>query len=244
MARYGDGQRGKGAVLTIFRVAETGSTNIDMLASASAGTSIEGDWLIAGRQTAGRGRKGRGWASPPGNLFASGLVSLRPGDPSAPTLALVAAVALADALAVSGSTLKWPNDLLVGKAKLAGILLERQGNQVVVGIGVNLVRHPDLPERPTTSLAALGIVRSIETVIAAIIAALDHWLAVWRTDLAVIRTAWLTRAHPPGTPLSAAAPDGSRTDGRFDGLTEDCALRLALADGSVRVIHAGDVFLI
>lgn len=253
--------------MTIFRVAETGSTNTDMLERAVAGTAHEGDWLVAERQTVGRGRSGRAWASPTGNLYASGLVELRPSDPPAPTLALVAGIAAVETLGGASVILKWPNDILRScesrspanagnaqtdtapasagaHAKLAGILLEREGDAVVVGVGANLVHAPEVPGRAVTSLVALERTLSVDEAAAALARTMTHWLAVWRTDFASIRSTWLDRAHPLGTPLSAALSDGGRIDGRFDGLTEDCALRLALADGSVRVIHAGDVFLI
>lgn len=205
----------------------------------------EGDWLIAERQTAGRGRLGRAWASPSGNLYASGLVQLRDGDPPAPTLALVAGVALHTALGCAGSMLKWPNDVLTGGAKLAGILLERHEAHVVVGIGVNVAHHPDLPDRPTTSLAALGIATTPMALHDALAASLARWIQTWRVEaLSKIRSAWLDRAHPIGTPLSAALPDGSRIAGRFAGLTDACALQLRLVDDQVCVIHAGDVFVI
>lgn len=216
-----------------------------MLALAANGSVREGDWLIAGRQTAGRGRQGRAWVSPPGNLYASGLVELRAGDPPASTLALVVGLAVAEALGVSGLSLKWPNDVLTGSAKLAGILLERQNDVVVIGVGANLAHHPDLPDRPTMSLAALGVTMSADTAILVLAPAVARWLGIWRTGgLPAIRTAWLDHAHPVGTALAAALPDGTRIQGGFDGLTPDCALQLRLADGTTRVIHAGDVFLI
>ncbi|MBA3898200.1 MAG: biotin--[acetyl-CoA-carboxylase] ligase, partial [Sphingomonadaceae bacterium] len=120
------------------------------------------------------------------------------------------------------------------------------GDAVVVGVGANLARHPDLPDRHATSLAALGIATPEPIAVAeALTEIFARWLARWRTDgLPAIRAAWLARAHPLGTALSATLPDGSRVEGLFDGLTEDCALRLRLADGALRVIHAGDVFLI
>src|SRR5690348_13140280 len=112
----------------IRTVAETGSTNDDVLALARADVP-EGTWLRAERQTAGKGRQGRSWESPPGSLYASTLVRLQPGDPPAPTLALVAAVALHQAVSAYAPdlTIKWPNDLVVRGMKLAGILLEREG---------------------------------------------------------------------------------------------------------------------
>ena len=104
---------------------------------------------------------------------------------------------------------------------------------------------PDLPERPTVSLHALGVEASAVHVLDALTAQFAQGLEVWRrTGLAATRASWLDRAHPPGTPLSAALPDGTRIEGRFDGLTDDCALRLAMPGGSTQVIHAGDVFLL
>lgn len=220
-----------------------------MLAMAAAGAA-EGDWLLADRQTAGRGRMGRLWQSPPGNLYASGLVRLRAGDPNAATLALVAAVALYEAVTfwaeATALQLKWPNDLLAQGAKLSGILLERARDGVVIGVGVNLAHHPEDLDRPATSLKALGVAPPEPDVfLSAMVDAFARWLAIWRgAGLSTIRAGWLAHAHLIGTALVVNLPDGDHVEGLFDGLTEDCALRLRLADGSVRVIHAGDVFLI
>jgi BirA family transcriptional regulator, biotin operon repressor / biotin---[acetyl-CoA-carboxylase] ligase len=123
---------GKGAVLThtVRTVAETGSTNADMLELARAGLG-EGVWLRAERQQGGRGRQGRAWVSPVGNFYGSTLVRLRDSDPAPATLALVAAVALEEVVraylpeATPALAIKWPNDVLLGGAKLSGILLER-----------------------------------------------------------------------------------------------------------------------
>src|SRR4051794_38072455 len=143
---------------TFRAVVETGSTNDDVGALARAGAP-EGAWLRADVQTGGKGRHGRAWASPPGNLHASTLVRLRPGDPSAPSLALVAAVALHETVAAFAPEapvlIKWPNDLVADGAKLAGILLEREGEVVIAGFGVNLAYHPNDTPRSATSLAAL-----------------------------------------------------------------------------------------
>ncbi|HEY0623668.1 biotin--[acetyl-CoA-carboxylase] ligase [Sphingomonas sp.] len=231
----------------IRAVAETGSTNADMLALASAGAA-EGSWLRAERQTGGKGRQGRAWDSPPGNLYASTLVRLRPADPPAATLALVAAVALEEAVRVflpSGATIKWPNDLLISGSKLSGILLERAGDAIVIGTGVNLAHHPGLPDRPTTSLAAHGAPVGPATFLGALADTFARWLARWRQEgLDPVRQRWLDRAHAPGTALTARLPDGEAVDGLFDGLTGDGALILRLASRARRVIHAGDVFLI
>lgn len=200
-------------------------------------------WLRADRQTGGKGRHGRAWQSPVGNLHASTLVRIRADDPPAPGLALVAAVALHEAACrhVPGLSLKWPNDLLWGQAKVAGILLEREGEAVIVGFGVNLAHHPDLAERPATSLAAIaGDAPDPAGFLEPMADGFARWLQAWRTDgIEPIRERWLEAAHPPGTRL--VTPEG---EGLFDGLEPDGALRLRLADGSVRVVHAGDVFLV
>lgn len=226
----------------IRTVAETGSTNDDVAALAREGAP-EGLWLRAERQTGGRGRQGRGWHSPSGNLYASTLVRMREDDPPAPTLALVAAVALHETIVryAPEALIKWPNDVLADLAKLAGILLERNADAVVIGFGVNIAHHPQELDRPATSLAALaGAVPEPDLFLDLLAESFARWLARWRSaGLAPIRSAWLAAAHPVGTALSTR--DG---DGLFEGLDEAGALRLRLADGTVRVIHAGDVFLI
>ena len=226
----------------IRTVAETGSTN-DEVAALAAGGAPEGLWVRAERQTGGRGRQGRDWQSPPGNLYASTLVRLQLGDPPAPTLALVAAVALHELVSGCCPTvrIKWPNDLLADGAKLAGILLERSGDAVVIGIGVNLAHHPEAIGRPATDIAALtGTAPDPAIFLETLAESFGRWLGRWRNEgLNPVRARWLAAAHPVGTALSTVEGEGL-----FDGLTEDGALRLRLADGTVRVIHAGDVFLI
>jgi BirA family biotin operon repressor/biotin-[acetyl-CoA-carboxylase] ligase len=214
------------------------------MALARSGAA-EGFWLRAERQSGGKGRQGRTWVSPPGNLYATTLVRLRPGDPPAPTLALAAAVALHEAVAAFASEaevrIKWPNDLVAAGAKLAGILLEREGEAVVIGFGVNLAHHPADIGRPATSLAALaGAAPDPEAFLETLADAFARALGRWRSEgLAPLRARWIKAAHPPGTALST-----SEGAGLFEGLDENGALRLRLADGSERLIHAGDVFLI
>lgn len=208
-------------------------------------------WLRAERQAAGRGRQGRQWQSPAGNLYASTLVRLMPTDPPAPTLALVAAVAAEEAIrshlpdvARAGLRLKWPNDLLLDGAKLCGILLERVDDWVVVGVGVNVAHGPALPDRATASLAAAGSTASAAELLQTLAGAFADWLGRWRAgDLPSVVARWCERAHPRGTPLLARLPDGSSVGGTFDGLDATGALVLRLADGGARVIHAGDILL-
>ena len=222
----------------IRTVQETGSTNDDVAALARGGAP-EGLWLRAERQSGGKGRQGRAWQSPAGNLYASTLVRVDPKHPPPPSLALVAAVALHEAVArhTGRAQIKWPNDIIVNRAKLAGILLERQGDAVVIGFGVNLAHHPEDLDRPAASLGARV---TPEALLRRLTASFEAWLDRWRTEgLAPVRAAWLAAAHPVGTPLSSGG-----TEGTFDGLDETGALRLRLADGAIRVVHAGDVFLI
>jgi BirA family biotin operon repressor/biotin-[acetyl-CoA-carboxylase] ligase len=218
-----------------------------MIALAASGLE-EGVWLRAERQTLGRGRQGRSWASPPGNLYASTLVRIRPSDPPAPTLALVAAVALEETVSayVPGrAVLKWPNDLLIDGAKLSGVLLERAGDAVVIGIGVNLAHHPTDTDRRATSLAVYDVAIAPEDFVETLAEAFARWLESWRGQgIDMVRRRWVTNAHPTGTPLNVRLPDGAAFDGLFDGLDPEGALILRLADGTRRVIHAGDVFLL
>ena len=242
-------RRGRAVLSRILTVAETGSTNADVIELARAGAE-EGLWLRADRQTGGRGRQGRTWESPAGNLYASTLVRLRPTDPPAPTLALATAVALHQVAAAylpkgAACTIKWPNDVLVGGAKLAGILLERADDAVVIGVGMNLAHHPDLPGRASTSLADHARSVAPDDFLAELAAALARWVQRWRGEgLDAVRRAWLSAAHRQGAALATRLPDGSMVDGLFDGLDRDGALLLRLADGAVRTIHAGDVFLV
>lgn len=180
----------------------------------------------------------------------STLVRLQPGDPSAPSLALVAAVALYEALTVFAPdaplAIRWPNDLVAGDAKLAGILLERHGDAVVIGIGANLAHHPDLPDRLATDLAELGgAAPDAATVAETLVESFARWLAIWRgAGLDAVIARWSAAAHPRGTALAARLPDDEAVTGLFDGLDASGALRLRLADGAVRVIHAADVLAV
>ena len=141
--------------------------------------------------------------------------------------------------------LKWPNDLLLGGAKLSGILLERVDDAVVIGIGVNLAHHPDLSDRFTTSLAAHGIAVTPPIFLDVLTEMLARWLDRWRGEgLGPVRARWLERAHPVGTGLTAHLTDGHVADGLFDGLAGDGALLLRSASGERRVIHVADVFLL
>ncbi|WP_373475384.1 biotin--[acetyl-CoA-carboxylase] ligase [Sphingorhabdus sp.] len=228
----------------------TGSTNDDLLQRAAAGAP-EGLWLRADAQDGGRGRMGRNWESPAGNVFASTIVRLQPSDPQAPTLAFVAALAVYDTLHLIAPEcavqIKWPNDLLSADgAKLCGILLERKGDAVVVGIGINLTSSPEIPGRLTTDLKTLVILPPHPQAVTEILASnMAIWMGRWRQyGVQTLTTHWQKAAHPVGTALSVQLPNGEREEGLYAGLTAEGALQLRLADGTIHAIHAADVFLV
>ncbi|MCR2833743.1 biotin--[acetyl-CoA-carboxylase] ligase [Parerythrobacter lacustris] len=234
----------------IHTVAETGSTNADLVARLRAGEYLpEGDWLVAERQTAGRGRQGRSWFDGYGNFMGSTAIHLAACDPVAHTLALVASLALYEAVLPllpdpSTLTLKWPNDLMLGGAKLSGILLEREGQTVVLGIGVNLAAAPNLPDRRTASLADIAPAPDRELFGTILAGHFSRELARWRQfGVEPIRSRWLAAAHPIGAPIAVHDGSGDQLTGEFAGLSPEGSLLLRLEDGTTRAIHAGDVML-
>jgi BirA family biotin operon repressor/biotin-[acetyl-CoA-carboxylase] ligase len=213
-----------------------------LLADQNAGA---GDWLVAFHQTAGKGRQGREWVIAAGNYYGSTLVQLKAGDPAAQSLSLAAGLALIEALdaAVPGKALmlKWPNDLTLGGKKLAGILLERSGDRVAVGFGVNLASAPELADRKA---AALGGQITPEAFSPLLAGSFARMLNLWRSSTPEsFAQAWLARAHLPGTRLTVHVSGEETVSGRFAGLEPDGALRLMLDDGSMELIRAGDVDL-
>ena len=224
-------------------LAEVGSTNDWLLARAEA--LPNGHWVITDRQTAGRGRRGRVWNDGAGNFRGSVLVK---DDGPVQQLSFVAALALHEALAaLTGQparfTLKWPNDVLLDGAKCSGILLELQGDALVIGMGVNLAHHPTSTERPATSLAAAGLpVPTPAALLDELALAFAHWRHIWARDgFAPIRTAWTARAAGVGARIVARLGSES-PEGIFTGLADDGALLMQLDDGTTRAIHAGEVF--
>ena len=218
----------------------TGSTNADVLGDASF---PEGDWLVALAQVGGRGRQGRGWTMLDGNFAGSTLVRLGPDDPAPQTLALVAGLALIEAVDIAAPgrslLLKWPNDLLLDGGKLAGVLLERSGDRVAVGIGVNLAAAPAIEGRETASLDGALSSKAFAPLLAA---SFGRWLQQWRQEpLHDIADSWLARAHPVGTALKVHIDASTITSGRFEGLAADGALLLLSERGAIETIRAGDV---
>lgn len=231
------------------------STNAEAFRRARAG-SRGPLWIVAGRQTAGRGRSGRIWQSPIGNLHASLLIEIDCPPLTAAQLAFVAGVAAHEALVALAPQLapdlilKWPNDVLLGGAKLGGILVETSASPAgaltaVIGVGVNVAMSPDDIERPTMSLAVAGAGVTAVAAAQALSAHVSRWLAVWDRGrgFAAVRAAWLARAHPLGAPLSVHV--GARpVPGLFGGLAEDGALLLNTEQGTIERITFGDVMLL
>jgi BirA family biotin operon repressor/biotin-[acetyl-CoA-carboxylase] ligase len=224
---------------------ELASTSADCVARAEAGAPA-GLVIMAARQSAGRGSRGRTWQTAPGNLAMSVLV--RPDWPLAQAgfLSLLAGVAVAEALAAQGAPgvmLKWPNDVMLGGAKLGGILIDAapRGDRLgwaVIGIGLNLAAAPDLPGRMTTCLTSHGIFVAAHDMAQAILTRLDHWLSA---SPAAIRAAWLALAHPAGTVMEVAA-FGATRHGLFAGLSAEGELLLQTADGHER-FNTGEIML-
>ncbi len=234
-------------------LAETPSTNAHAMWLACEGAPAP-QWVWAGRQLRGRGRLGRAWESPQGNLYASLFIA--PDCPGAMISGLPLLAGLAAHDAISGLAagagladrlgLKWPNDILLGNAKLGGVLIETAmiapaKRAVVIGTGLNLAAVPSGLERAVTSLRDHGINVSPAEALSALAFAAETWLAMWAngTGFAEIRSAWLARAHPLGARVSVRVGD-ERIEGRFAGVDETGALRLHVA-GAERLITAGDV---
>lgn len=231
-------------------VTQTGSTNADLAAKLRSGEGwAEGTWLVARRQTAGRGRQGREWFDGAGNFMGSTVVQLGEGAPPPATLSFVAALAVRDAVADalpydSAPALKWPNDVMLDGGKLSGILLEMVRGHIIVGIGVNLAKAPQLPDRKTAAIADFAPAPEVEAFASSLAAAFVRRLEAWRTyGLAATLQAFLGHSiHTAGSPVTVHDTDGSVLTGSFAGLDEsDGGLRLRLADGSERVIRAGDI---
>jgi BirA family biotin operon repressor/biotin-[acetyl-CoA-carboxylase] ligase len=210
-------------------------------------------WVTAHQQTAGRGRRGNAWVSPPGNLYATLLLVDPSAAERAAELSFVAALAVHDAMIdcdgalASRLELKWPNDVLFDGAKLAGILIESESIAarlaVAIGIGVNCASHPADTEMPATDLAAAGAAVTADALFAGLSAAMLRRLTQWRRgeDFATIRAAWVEGAAGARGTMRVRLP-GRELYGSGEGLDDRGRLLLRLADGSVQRITAGDVF--
>lgn len=237
----------------LLRLGAIDSTNAEALrlaqSDAPAGTLV---W--AQEQTAGRGRRGRDWASPPGNLYCSLL--LYPSQPpdEAAQLSFVAALALADSIAEVAPgvkpEIKWPNDVLVGGRKIAGILLEGNVSEksgrgsLVIGSGVNISSHPDFPDGlQATSLAREGAKVGTQSMLEHYAAALAHWIGRWEADgFAPIRAEWVDRAAGIGREIEIRLA-GKTLSGYFRAVDDAGALIVSTREGD-QTVNAAEVFLL
>ena len=234
---------------------ELDSTNQEALRRAPDfdGTPL---WIVAHRQTKGRGREGRNWVSETGNLYTSFLFRPQCSLSTANQLSFVTGVGVFETVrSVLGSStqaekirLKWPNDILVDRKKIAGILIESflasQSHEpvIAIGIGINIAHHPDLPDRETTHLGAHVSGVNPELVFSALSRELDKSIEQWDRgrNFDLIRQHWSERAHNPGERLSVRVGN-NRFEGVFNGLDDDGALKIKLDTGELKRVTVGDV---
>jgi BirA family transcriptional regulator, biotin operon repressor / biotin---[acetyl-CoA-carboxylase] ligase len=228
-----------------------GSTNDEARRLAAAGDTGP-VWITADEQTAGRGRRGRVWVSPKGNLMSTLLLDPQRPAAECAQLSFVSAIAAADTVARFAPDadvhVKWPNDVLAQGRKISGILLEsasagREPYFLAIGIGINLAHFPPDTEFPATALAALGVspppAREALTELAAHFA---KWYDIWRAQgFSPIRDVWLSRAANLGRRIRARLTN-EETSGVFEGIDESGALLLRESSDRLRIISAGEVF--
>src|ERR1700736_4588974 len=238
-----------------------GSTNAEAISRAREG-EYGPIWFVTSEQTAGRGRRHRPWIAPRGNLASSILEVIDVSPAVAATLGFAAGLALEAALQkvsveaslrAAGSddmkySLKWPNDVLAGRQKLAGILLEAEAvadNRlaVVVGIGTNVVAAPEGTPTPATSLASLGVNIGAEELFATLSDSWAEFRGLWDNGggFGEIRRLWLERAAGLGQPV-AIQSGGSTVEGTFDTIDESGCMIIRTSDGKRVPISAGAVF--
>jgi BirA family transcriptional regulator, biotin operon repressor / biotin---[acetyl-CoA-carboxylase] ligase len=255
------GPRAASAGYRLAAFDKIGSTNAEAMLRARAGEAGP-IWFVTSEQTAGRGRRFRPWVAPRGNLASSILEVMDVAPAAAATLGFAAGLALEAALrklsveaalrmAGSGGldfSLKWPNDVLAGGKKLAGILLEAEatvggGLAVVVGIGTNVVAAPEGTPTPATSLKAIGIDVSAEDLFAALSDAWTEFRGIWDNGRGFpeIRRLWLERAAGLGEAVSIKSGD-TLIEGVFDTIDEQGCLLILTSAGQRVPVTAGDVY--
>lgn len=240
----------KGMTLISYdSVKSTNDTARDLIHSgADHGTIVH-----AREQLGGKGRNGRFWASPPGNLYTSTI--FKPDRPLAEVaqLTFVAALAVADVVSwlakPQNLTIKWPNDVLVDRKKISGILLEtvtgpsNELEGVILGIGINVQMHPNFPERPATCLGAyVPTTPPVDEVLEAFAHSLWLNYNIWQQyGFAAVRKAWLGRAGGIGETLLVRLAK-EEFSGTFVTLDQTGGLEVKLESGEIRTVTAGDVF--
>ncbi len=236
-----------------FETIDSTMSEAERQAKAGAG---DGTLILADEQTAGRGRRGRQWATPPGNLALSLLLRPKGHLQEAALLSFVAGLALYDGLSLYGElsgrlTLKWPNDLLLDGAKLSGLLLESRSDPsghaewLIIGMGVNLAWAPQYTPYPSISLAkVMASPPNAERIVQAWTHAFDRRRRAFEAGgFSALRPDWKAAAQGLGGPLAARLSDGTVLEGRFEDLAEDGNLLLALpGEARPRAISAGDVY--
>lgn len=236
-------------------LSDVDSTNAEARRRAEAGQTGP-LWIVARRQSAGRGRRGREWLSETGNLYATLLTTTNRPPVEAAQITFVAALAVADLLCGFVPAplvwIKWPNDVMIEADKVSGILVESGAHEtgrlwLAVGIGVNLSQAPSGTERPATAIeshlkAEFLTAPSVEVAAEALARHFAIWMDRWdRLGFATVLEGWATRSRGLNGPCTARL--GHETvSGTAEGVEADGALRLRLADGSLRLISAGDVF--
>ena len=237
---------------SLIELESVGSTNDEARSRAENGASA-GTIVWAKQQNSGRGRRGRAWISPSGNLYCSIVLRPQVSPAIAAQLSFVTALALGEGLQESLPTsvtleYKWPNDVLIDGQKLAGILLESQiGEQskldwLLIGTGVNVASSPVDTDRPSTCLRQIGMKLSVTDVLAAYIHALSTWLARWeKTGFESVREVWLKRAIGLGEAIEVRLPNETLT-GTFEALDTSGSLVLTTPQGR-QLISAGEVFV-
>jgi BirA family biotin operon repressor/biotin-[acetyl-CoA-carboxylase] ligase len=229
------------------------STSEEALRQLAAGAAAP-LWILADEQTQGRGRSGRRWHSPPGNLYTSLLLVTGASPATATQLSFVAALAVHDAIAGlipagrrSALQLKWPNDVLLDGAKAAGILLESlrapdgKGLAVVLGIGINVSRTPPVEGRAVTSLGVEEA--ALAQAFRALASSFEAWFSLWDNGAGfpAIRAAWLERAFALNETVSVNL-NGNAIRGKFCGLDSGGALQLETRPGFIMTVTAGEIF--
>ncbi|MCB1971543.1 MAG: biotin--[acetyl-CoA-carboxylase] ligase [Geminicoccaceae bacterium] len=223
----------------IERHGEVDSTN-DIIAMRAAGGEPEGLMVTATAQRCGRGRQGRSWTSPSGNLYCSLLLRPRPSHGSHPaTLSLAVALSLAEAIG-DPARLKWPNDVLIGGAKVAGILLEMEGGALTVGMGVNIVSAPTDTPYPATSLSAHGIDLNADMLVEAFLHRFSPNYAIWSNEgFRALRDRWIDRAEGIGGLIRVRLGDEIHS-GRFLALSCDGSITVE-REGRIEQYNAGEL---
>jgi BirA family biotin operon repressor/biotin-[acetyl-CoA-carboxylase] ligase len=225
-----------------------GSTNDEARALIAAGAA-QGAVVWAESQTAGRGRQGRDWISPPGNLYCSIILRPKVEPAHLPEIAFVAALSVRDAIAPTMPAdvpveFKWPNDVLAAGRKVSGILVEAERlpdearTALIVGVGVNIVSAPREASYPATCMSALTRAPRVSRLLSSLVASLDRRVELWtRNGFAAIRQEWMDHAYGVGGSVTAS----SGVSGTFTGLDETGAIIIATKDGEQRRLVSGSV---